>query len=95
MILRLLQQKLVDAYRRKKVIVILGPRQVGKSTLLEALAEGQKNVRSRNCDNEDERRLLYERTSTELRQLVAPYDFFFIDEAQRVKNISIAMIYSL
>ena len=91
MIQRLLQQRLINAYQRKKVMVVLGPRQVGKSTLLEALSVGHINVRSLNCDNEDERRLLLERTSTELRQLVAPYDFFFIDEAQRVKNIGLTL----
>ena len=91
MIQRLLQQRLVDAYRRKKVMVILGPRQVGKSTLLETLSAGQQNVRSLNCDNEDERRLLQDKTSTELRQLVSPYGFFLIDEAQRVKNIGLTL----
>lgn len=72
-------------------MVVLGPRQVGKSTLLEALSVGHNNVRSLNCDNDDERRLLQERTSTELRQLVAPYDFLFIDEAQRVRNIGLTL----
>ena len=48
-------------------------------------------MRSVNCDNEDERRLLQDRTSTELRQLVAPYDFFLIDEAQRVRNIGLTL----
>ena len=91
MIKRLLQERLIDAYRRKKVIVILGPRQVGKSTLLDVLSAGQQNVRSLNCDNEDERRLLQGRTSTELRLLVAPYDFFLIDEAQRVRNIGLTL----
>lgn len=91
MIQRQLEQRLTDAYRRKKVIVILGPRQVGKSTLLEVLSAGKQNVRSVNCDNEDERRLLQDRTSTELRQLVAPYDFFLIDEAQRVRNIGLTL----
>ncbi|MBR6032534.1 MAG: ATP-binding protein [Bacteroidaceae bacterium] len=91
MIQRLLQKRLTDAYRRGKIIVILGPRQVGKSTLIEMMAAGQKNVHSLNCDNEDERRLLQGRTSTELHQLVAPYDFFFIDEAQRVRNIGLTL----
>ena len=91
MIERLLQQRLTNAYRRKKVIVVLGPRQVGKSTLLDALSAGKQNVRNLNCDNEDERLLLQGRTSTELRQLVSPYDFFLIDEAQRVKNIGLTL----
>ncbi len=91
MIPRLLKQKLKDAYRRKKIIVVLGPRQVGKSTLLSELATKGAKVHILNCDNEDEKSLLVDKTSTELRHLISPYDFFLIDEAQRVKNIGLTL----
>jgi len=91
MIQRLLRERLADGYRRKKIILILGPRQVGKSTLLEELVKGEENVHFLNCDNEDERMLLADRTSTELKQLVSPYRFFLIDEAQRVRNIGLTL----
>lgn len=91
MIQRLLKSRLIDAYRRKKVIVILGPRQVGKSTLLGELVTGEDRVRILNCDNEDERMLLVDKTTTELEQLISPYRFFLIDEAQRVRNIGLVL----
>lgn len=91
MIHRILQKELESAYGRRKVITILGPRQVGKSTLLSELATAGTRVRILNCDNEDDRRLLIDKTSTELKNLVEPHDFFLIDEAQRVKNIGLTL----
>ena len=91
MIDRLLKQKLIDNYNRNKIIVVLGPRQVGKSTLLEDLARNKTGVLFLNCDNEDERNLLINKTSTELKYLVEPYNYFFIDEAQRVNNIGLIL----
>ncbi len=91
MIHRILQKELESAYGRRKVITILGPRQVGKSTLLSELATIGTKVRILNCDNEDDRRLLLDKTSTELKNLVEPHDFFLIDEAQRVKNIGLTL----
>ena len=91
MIHRIIQKGLESVYGRRKVITILGPRQVGKSTLLSELAAAGTRVRILNCDNEDDRRLLIDKTSTELKTLVEPHDFFLIDEAQRVKNIGLIL----
>lgn len=91
MIHRFLQQELERAFNRRKVITILGPRQVGKSTLLEEVSKLGARVRTLNCDNEDDRRLLIDRTSTELKSLVGQHDYFLIDEAQRVKNIGLTL----
>ncbi len=91
MIHRIIQKELEHSYNRRKVITILGPRQVGKSTLLDELSAAGTRVRILNCDNEDDRRLLIEKTSTELKSLVQPHDFFLIDEAQRVKNIGLTL----
>lgn len=91
MIHRILQQELEHAFNRRKVITILGPRQVGKSTLLEEVSRHGTKVRILNCDNEDDRRLLIDKTSTELKSLIEPHDYFLIDEAQRVKNIGLTL----
>ncbi|MDR0572702.1 MAG: ATP-binding protein [Tannerella sp.] len=81
---------LADFFRRK-VIVLLGARQVGKTTLLFGLHQAQEKVLSLNCDNIDDRLLLEERSSTELRHLLSSYELVFIDEAQRVKNIGLTL----
>ena len=91
MIDRILQQQLNGYFNRNKVMSILGPRQVGKSTLLNELSKTGSKVRILNCDNEDDRILLSGKSSTELKQLIEPHDFFLIDEAQRVKNIGLTL----
>ena len=91
MIKRAITKSILADYRRKKVIVLLGARQVGKTTLLSELSEGKEKVLSLNCDNVDDILLLEGRTSTELRHLLLPYELVFIDEAQRVKNIGLTL----
>lgn len=91
MINRLITDSILADYKRKKVIVLLGARQVGKTTLLSALREGKEKVLSLNCDNMDDMLALEGRTSTELQQLLSPYELVFIDEAQRVKNIGLTL----
>lgn len=91
MINRLITDSILADYKRKKVIVLLGARQVGKTTLLSALRKGKEKVLSLNCDNMDDVLALEGRTSTELQQLLSPYELVFIDEAQRVKNTGLTL----
>ena len=91
MIKRVIKNSIQADYRREKVIVLLGARQVGKTTVLSELQEGANKVLSLNCDNVDDVLLLESKTSTELKYLLSSYDLVFIDEAQRVKNIGLTL----
>ncbi len=91
MIKREIQDSILADFRRKKVIVLLGARQVGKTTLLSELQSNKEKTLSLNCDNIDDRLSLEDRTSTELKYLISSYDMVFIDEAQRVKNIGLTL----
>lgn len=91
MIARKIERQILKDFRKKKVLVILGARQVGKTTLLSQINQEGKKVLSLNCDNADDRLLLENRTTTELSQLLSSYDLAFIDEAQRVANIGITI----
>ena len=91
MIGRLIKDSILADYNRKKVIVLLGARQVGKTTLLSTLWNGADRVLSLNCDNYDDAMLLENRTSTELKHLLSPYELVFVDEVQRVKNIGLTL----
>ena len=91
MVGRLLKDSVVSDYGSGKVIVLLGARQVGKTTLLMDLEEEGKNTLFLNCDDTDDALALEGRSSTELRQLLSPYDVVFIDEAQRVRNIGLIL----
>lgn len=77
---------------KKKAIIIVGPRQVGKTTLLKMLADkSDRRVLNWNCDEPDVRQKLTEPTSTQLGAETASADIIFIDEAQRVQNIGITL----
>ena len=92
MIERLLRDLIEKRLYRNKAIIIVGPRQVGKTTLLRMLvADTQRKVLMWNCDEPDVRRKLTEPTSTELRVEIGDADLILIDEAQRVKNIGITL----
>lgn len=92
MIKRKLQKNIAERFFKGKVIIITGARQVGKTTLLNMLTEGeQNNSVYLNCDEPDIRSLLTDATSTKLKSIVGSKKFILIDEAQRVKNIGITL----
>ena len=91
MIGRTIKNSILSDYRRRKVIVLLGARQVGKTTLLSELQEGKDKILSLNCDNADDVMLIEDKTTTELQHLLSPYELVFIDEAQRVRNIGLTL----
>jgi predicted AAA+ superfamily ATPase len=75
-----------------KAIIIIGPRQVGKTTLLKKIAsELQPQPLFLNCDETDVRQILTDTTSSHLRHLAGNYRVVIIDEGQRVKNIGLTL----
>lgn len=77
---------------KKKAIVVSGPRQVGKTTLLNQIAQtSEKKILFLNCDEPDVRRKLDLPTSTQLKALIGNYELILIDEAQRIRNIGITL----
>lgn len=91
MISRTIKDAILSDYYHGKIIVLLGARQVGKTTLLGELGIHNADVLSLNCDNADDVMALEGKTTTELRQLLAPYKIVFIDEAQRVSGIGLTL----
>lgn len=90
MIERKLANLIRDYMQQRKVIVVIGARQVGKTTLLETFCQ-KKNTLRLNCDNYDDAMSITGRTSTELAHMMSSCDFVFIDEAQRVKDIGLTL----
>ena len=75
-----------------KTILLFGPRQSGKTTLLEMLSnEIQEKVLILDCDEPDIRKELTDVTSTQLKHRLGDAQVVMIDEAQRVKNIGITL----
>ncbi|MDR2813550.1 MAG: ATP-binding protein [Prevotellaceae bacterium] len=91
MIQRILSQTIEKDFFKQKIIAVLGPRQVGKTTLLKQIVGNSDSVLMLNCDNLDERLALENKNTTELRHLFGNHKIVLIDEAQRVKNIGLTL----
>jgi len=92
MIKRDLEHTINDRLFKKKVIVVVGPRQVGKTTLLQLVSNSSNKLKLfLNCDEPDIRRKLDLPSSTQLKALIGDAELIFIDEAQRVKDIGITL----
>lgn len=77
-----------------KVLLLIGPRQVGKTTLLKNILtsiSSEKKVQFWNCDESDVRQFLSEANSAKLKSFVGNSDFIVIDEAQRVKDVGLTI----
>ncbi len=75
-----------------KAIIILGPRQSGKSTLLKRfISDSGKSSVWLNCDDPAIRDVLSDITLSNLKSVVADHQLIVIDEAQRIKNVGLTM----
>lgn len=77
---------------RHKAIIILGARQVGKSTLMQHVTNVlEVPVLNLNCDDPDVRSILTDINSVNLRLLLGQNKIVVIDEAQRVDSIGLVL----
>jgi predicted AAA+ superfamily ATPase len=89
MIKRTLESSVKNGLNDKKAIIILGARQVGKTTLLKMIFGGDESVLWLSGDEPDVRSIFQEATSTRLKALIGDKRHVVIDEAQRIKNIGV------
>ncbi|MCH7398547.1 ATP-binding protein [Belliella sp. DSM 107340] len=89
---REIQIKLNKRIADGKAIIVFGPRQVGKSTLLKNLnSQFEVPVLWWNGDDADVREMLSNTSSTKLRTLIGKSKTIVIDEAQRIENIGVCI----
>jgi uncharacterized protein len=92
MIVRKLQKIIEGNLYKGKAIIITGPRQVGKTTLLRQIIENSDNsILFLNCDDPEVRVSLTEVNTRELKLLLGNKRLVLIDEAQRVNNIGLSL----
>lgn len=92
MIPRLLQKTIESRLFAGKAIIVIGARQVGKSTLFKLILEKQDHKALQlNCDEPEVRDMLSNINTAELRLLIADNRIVVIDEAQRVENIGMTL----
>jgi len=89
---RTVKKKIINKLFKKKAIVIYGPRQAGKTSLVKEITE-QSNKSSIwfNADEFDVAGMLTTKTSVQLKALFGNHKIVVIDEAQRIENIGITL----
>lgn len=92
MIPRVLEPVLKKNLFKGKALLLFGPRQCGKSTLIENLLVNQEQEwLYLNGDDADVREMLTNTTATKLRSITGNKTIVFIDEAQRIPNIGLTL----
>ncbi len=92
MIRRKLEEIIFNKLFTGKTIVVLGARQVGKTTLLRQISESlTKKIIWLNADNPEDRTLLEKINSTRAKEIFPKGTMVFIDEAQRIENTGLSL----
>ncbi|MGB0891725.1 MAG: ATP-binding protein [Flavobacteriaceae bacterium] len=91
MILRILAENITKQLYKGKAIILLGPRQVGKTTLLKAFAKQEDTILWINADNIEDREIFDNPSARRLKAILGNYKIVIIDEAQRIKDIGVKL----
>lgn len=85
---RFLEQKLKNALKSNKVLILIGPRRVGKTELLKKIAsETNEAVLFLNGDDIQTHNFLEQRSIENYKRLLGETRFLIIDEAQEIEDI--------
>jgi len=91
MIKRVISQRIDDNLNKGKAILLFGPRQTGKTTLLHQILDKKKEVMWLNGDEADVKQLFENASSSRLKTVFGGNKIIVIDEAQRIVNIGLAL----
>lgn len=91
MIKRFIESEITGELGKGKAIIILGARQVGKTTLLNDLFADKEQALFLNGDEADVQALFENSSSTGLRAIIGDKKTIVIDEAQRITDIGLKL----
>ena len=91
MIHRTLEDQIKPLLLSGKAIIIIGARQVGKSTLLSQMLGHRNDVMWLNGDEPDIQQLFEQMTSTRIRAILGSNQILVVDEAQRISDIGMRL----
>lgn len=91
LIKRKLHDVIVNKLFKGKAIILIGARQVGKSTLFKQIIESKDNVLNLNCDDPTVRTILQDINLNTLKRLIGNNKIVVIDEAQRIQGIGLTL----
>lgn len=90
MIKRILAQKIESKLFKGKALIVLGPRQVGKTTLVQELLRNKEYL-FLDGDDPVTRDVLQGAGTVKLQSIIGKHNIVFIDEAQRIDDIGITL----
>ena len=90
MYLRILENSIKKKTNSGKAIVVVGARQVGKTTLINKILK-DKDFLFLDADDPTIRNLLLSPNTEQIRTIIANNKIIFIDEAQRIEGIGITL----
>jgi len=90
MINRQLSTTIERKFGKGKAIILVGPRQVGKTTLCKKILENKEHL-FLDGDDPTVRNILTNPNTEQLKSILANNKIVFIDEAQRIKNIGLTL----
>lgn len=88
---RKLEDLIKGRIKSGKAIIVVGPRQTGKTTLIENIVASGYDYLLLNGDDLVDREKLESQNTEMLKQIIGNKRFVFIDEAQRIKNIGLTL----
>ncbi|WP_396602544.1 ATP-binding protein [Algibacter sp. R77976] len=90
MFYRVLKSQIEDRFGKGKAILLIGPRQVGKTTLIHSIIEHKSHL-FLNGDDPTVRTILKSANTEQLKSIIGEHTILFIDEAQRIENIGLTL----
>ncbi len=90
MLKRAIQQSIESVFFKGKAILLLGPRQVGKTTLIQQVLAGRDHL-FLNADDATVRSLLTNPDTFKLQSIIGKNSIVFLDEVQRLPNVGITL----
>ena len=87
---RIIENIVKDKIGNGKAIIIVGARQVGKTTLIKKILEGQEHL-FLDADDPSIRQLLLNPNTEEIRTILGENRIVFVDEAQRIDGIGLTL----
>ncbi len=91
MVNRVLEHRIREKLFKGKAILLTGPRQTGKTTLLKTIFENREGVVWLNGDDPETRILLEEVTTRKWQRILGKGKILVLDEAQRIRNIGLKL----
>ena len=87
---RILEPIIKGKFVGGKAIIVVGARQVGKTTLIREILK-DKDYLFLDADDPTTRALLHEPTTEQIKTIIGEHEYVFLDEAQRINGIGLTL----